>query len=87
MSHVEIQAAYGKYDGIIINAGVYTHTSIAILDALKAVNIRTVDVHLTNLFKREIYRKNPFITEFAEKTILGKGFDGYSEAMKWIVSN
>lgn len=83
----KIQAAYGKYDGIIINAGAYTHTSIAILDALKAVNIRTVEVHLTDISKREFYRKKSFITEFAEKTISGKGFDGYSEAMKWIVSN
>ena len=70
----KIQAAYGKYDGIIINAGAYTHTSIAILD-------------LTDISKREFYRKKSFISEFAEKTILGKGFDGYSEAMKWIVSN
>ena len=83
----KIQAAYGKYDGIVINAGAYTHTSIAILDALKAVNIRTVEVHLTDISKREFYRKKSFISEFAEKTILGKGFDGYSEAMKWIVSN
>lgn len=83
----KIQAAYGKYDGIIINAGAYTHTSIAILDALKAVNIRTVEVHLTDISKREFYRKNSFISEFAEKTILGKGFNGYVEAMKWIVLN
>lgn len=83
----KIQAAYGKYDGIIINAGAYTHTSIAILDALKAVNIRTVEVHLTDISKREFYRKKSFISEFAEKTILGKGFDVYIEAMKWIVLN
>ena len=66
----KIQDAYGKYDRIIINAGAYTHTSIAILDALKAVNIRTVEVHLTDISKREIYRKKSFVSEFAEKIIL-----------------
>lgn len=83
----KIQEAYGKYDGIIINAGAYTHTSIAILDALKAVNIRTVEVHLTEIYIRENYRRKSFISKFAEKIILGEGSDCYIEAMKWIVSN
>ena len=77
----KIQKAYGKYQGIIINAGGYTHTSIAILDALKAVAIPTVEVHLTNINHREEYRKKSYISEFAYLTICGKGFEGYREAI------
>ena len=77
----KIQKAYGKYQGIIINAGGYTHTSIAILDALKAVAIPTVEVHLTDINNREEYRKNSFVSEFAYLTICGKGFEGYREAI------
>ena len=78
----EIQRAYGVFDGIIINAGAYTHTSIAILDALKAVSIPTVEVHLTDINAREEYRKRSYISEYAIKTICGKGFDGYAEAIE-----
>ena len=72
-----IQKALNKYDGIIINPGAYTHTSVAILDALKAVNIPTVEVHITDVNQREEYRKISFVKEFAFLTIAGKGFDGY----------
>lgn len=78
----KIQLAYNRYDGIIINAGAYSHTSIAILDALKAVNVKTVEVHLTDVSKREEFRHFSYISLFAQKTIYGKGFDGYVEAMK-----
>lgn len=78
-----IQKALNKYDGIIINAGAYTHTSVAILDSLKAVNIPTVEVHLTDITKREEFRKNSFISLFAEKVIVGKGFLGYAEALDY----
>ena len=78
----EIQKAYGKFDGIIINAGAYTHTSIAILDALKAVNLPTVEVHLTDISQREDFRHKSYISLYAEKTIVGKGFDGYKEAIE-----
>ena len=78
----EIQGAYGHYDGIIINAGAYTHTSVAILDALKAVNIPTAEVHLTDISKREDFRKFSYISLYAEKVIMGKGFDGYKEALE-----
>lgn len=81
----EIQNAYNLYDGIIINAGAYTHTSIAILDALKAVNIDTVEVHLTDISAREEFRKWSYISLFAKKTICGKGFDGYAEALDYFV--
>lgn len=79
-----IQNAYGLYDGIIINAGAYTHTSIAILDALKAVNIPTVEVHLTDISEREDFRKFSYISLYAEKTICGKGFDGYADALEYL---
>ena len=79
-----IQKAYKKYDGIIINAGAYTHTSIAILDALKSVNIKTVEVHLTDIYSREDFRKHSFISLYAEKVIAGKGFEGYKEAIDYL---
>jgi 3-dehydroquinate dehydratase-2 len=80
----KIQAARGKIDFIIINAGAYTHTSLAILDALKAAAVPAVEVHLTDISKREEYRKFSYISEYAEKTICGKGFDGYKEAIDYI---
>ena len=80
----EIQKAYGKYDGIVINAAAYTHTSVAILDALKAVSIRTVEVHLTDIYNRDEFRKHSFVSLYAEKVIAGKGFDGYIEALDYL---
>ena len=83
----KIQEAHNFYDGIVINPAAYTHTSIAILDALKAVNIPTVEVHLTDIEKREDFRKISYISYFAEKTIKGKGFDGYIEAINYLKEN
>lgn len=80
----EIQKAKGRYTGIIINAGGYTHTSIAILDALKAVSLPTVEVHLTDISKREDFRRLSYISLYAEKTICGHGFSGYTEAMEYL---
>lgn len=80
-----IQKAYGRYYGIVINSGAYTHTSIAILDALKAVGIRTIEVHLTDIMNREDYRKKSFISEHAEMTICGKGFEGYLQAIESLI--
>lgn len=79
----KIQKAYKKYDGIIINAGAYTHTSVAILDALKAVQIPAVEVHLTDIYQREEFRRHSYISLYAEKVIAGKGIDGYREAVKY----
>ena len=79
-----IQQAYQRADGIVLNAGAYTHTSIAILDALKAVGIPTVEVHLTDTESREAFRKTSYISLFAEKTIKGKGFEGYREAIRYL---
>lgn len=77
-----IQKSYGKFDGIIINAGAYTHTSIAIRDALLSVAIPFVEVHLTDVSSREIFRRHSFLSDIAEKTITGKGFEGYKEALE-----
>lgn len=80
-----IQAAYGKFDGIVINPAAYTHTSVAILDALKSVAIPTVEVHLSDINSREEFRKFSYISLVAEKTICGLGFDGYREALRHFV--
>ena len=78
----KIQLAYGVFDGIVINPAAYTHTSIAILDALKAVAIPTVEVHLSDVDSREEFRRHSFVSLYAEKVIKGKGFDGYREALQ-----
>lgn len=79
-----IQKAYRKYDGIVINPGAYTHTSIAILDALKSVNIPTVEVHISDVSTRENFRQKSYVGMYAEKTIIGKGIDGYIEAIDYL---
>lgn len=76
-----IQKAYNRFDGIVINPGAFTHTSVAILDALKSVNIPTVEVHITNVNEREEFRKISYIKDYAIATVVGKGFDGYLEAI------
>ena len=80
----EIQQAYGKFDGIVINPAAYTHTSVAILDALKAVAIPTVEVHLSDINARDEFRKFSYISLYAEKVIVGKGFLGYKEALEYL---
>ena len=77
----KIQEAFGKVDGIVINPAAYTHTSVALLDALKAVGIPTVEVHLSKVEEREAFRQISFVREAAFATITGKGFDGYLEAI------
>lgn len=81
-----IQKAYFEnFDGIIINPAAYTHTSIAILDALKAVSIKTVEVHLSDISLRESFREKSLISQACEKTIMGKGFEGYKEALDYFI--
>ena len=80
----EIQAAYGIFDGIVINPAAYTHTSVAILDALKAVAIPTAEVHLSDINAREEFRRHSFVSLAAKKTICGKGFNGYREAILYL---
>ncbi len=78
-----IQSAYGIYDGIVINPAAYTHTSVAILDALKAVGIPTVEVHLSDINEREEFRRFSYVSLVAKKTICGLGFDGYRKALEY----
>ncbi len=81
----EIQEAYGVFDGIVINPAAYTHTSVAILDALKSVGIPTVEVHISDINSREEFRKFSYISLAAKLTIAGKGFDGYLEAIDYLL--
>lgn len=76
-----IQGALGRADGIVINPAAYTHTSVAILDALKAVSIPTVEVHISNIYEREEFRHHSFVSPACIKTIYGLGFEGYRQAV------
>ena len=80
----EIQKAYGNVDGIVINPGAYTHTSIAILDAVKSVNIPTVEVHISKVEEREDFRQISYVRLACVKTITGHGTDGYLEAIDYL---
>lgn len=77
----KIQQSFNNTDGIVINPAAYTHTSVAILDALKAVNIPTVEVHISDLSTRESFRQISFIRDYCIKTITGQGIKGYCMAM------
>lgn len=81
----EIQAAYGKYDGIVINPAAYTHTSIALLDALKSVGIPCVEVHISDVSKREDFRQTSYVRLACKKTIMGLGFNGYLRAIDFLI--
>jgi 3-dehydroquinate dehydratase-2 len=80
----KIQAAYGSVDGIVINPAAYTHTSVAILDALKAVAIPAVEVHISNVDAREPFRQISYAGLACVKTIKGQGFDGYRQAIVYL---
>ena len=81
----EIQNAYGIMDGIVINPGAYTHTSVAILDAVKAVSIPTVEVHISKVEEREDFRQISYVRLACVKTITGHGTDGYLEAIDFLI--
>lgn len=81
-----VQSAYGTQDGIIINPAAYTHTSVALLDAVKAVGLPTVEVHISDVDSREEFRQVSYIRTACEKTISGRGFEGYLEAADYLVS-
>ena len=81
----KIQAAYGNFDGIVINPAAYTHTSIAILDALKAVSLPAVEVHISDVKAREDFRQISYAGKACIKTIMGQGLDGYRQAMAYLV--
>lgn len=80
----KIQQAYGCYDGIVINPAAYTHTSVAILDALKAVSIPAVEVHISDVSAREAFRQISYPSLYCEKTIAGHGLEGYREALFYL---
>lgn len=79
------EAYYEKADGIVINPGAYTHTSIALLDAVNAVNIPTVEVHISDVSKREDFRQISYVREGCVKTIMGHGLRGYFEAIEFLL--
>ena len=80
-----IQSAYRKFDGIVINAGGYTHTSVAIADAISTVQVPTVEVHISDITKREEFRKHSYLTAVCAQTIMGHGFDGYNMAIDFLL--
>ena len=81
----KIQQAYGKYDGIVINPAAYTHTSVALLDAVKAVQIPTVEVHISDVRLREPFRQISYVRQACLRSIAGHGLPGYLEAMEYLV--
>ena len=81
----KIQAAYGNFDAIVINPAAYTHTSVAILDALKAVALPAVEVHISDVSQREDFRQISYAGKACVKTIMGQGLDGYRQAMTYLV--
>ena len=81
------QAYFDRVDGIVINPGAYTHTSLALLDALKAVSIPAVEVHISQVSEREPFRQISYVSYYCFKTIMGKGFDGYIEAIDLLLAN
>ena len=83
----KIQEAYGQFDGIVINPAAYTHTSVAILDALKAVSIPAVEVHISDVDSREAFRQISYPGLACKHTIKGQGFDGYRQAMVWLTEH
>ena len=82
-----IQQSYGNTDGIVINPGAYTHTSVALLDAVKTVGIPTVEVHISDPDEREDFRRTSYIRLGCIATVKGKGFDGYTEAVDILLKN
>ena len=81
----EIQAAYGVSDGIVINPAAYTHTSVAILDALKSVGLPAVEVHISDVTKREDFRQISYAGMACEKSFIGLGFEGYIKAIDYLI--
>lgn len=81
----KLHEAMGKYDGIVMNPGGYAHTSISLADAIRAIGIPVVEVHISNIYEREEYRHHSYTAEAAVKSIVGKGLEGYSEAVLYLI--
>ena len=79
-----IQEGRGRFDALVLNAAAYTHTSVAIHDAIKAVQIRTIEVHLSEPKNRDDFRKVSFVESVAEKTCSGRGFESYADAIRYL---
>ena len=77
----KLQDAMGKYDGIVMNPGGYAHTSIALADTIRAIEIPVVEVHISNIYEREEYRRRSYTAEAAACSIVGRGLEGYAEAV------
>lgn len=77
---------FEKEAGIVLNAGAYTHTSIALADAVKAIETPVVEVHISNIQEREDFRKHSYLTEVSAHHIIGKGLPGYKEAIEWLIT-
>ena len=82
-----IQKTHNKFDGIVINPGAYTHTSVALLDAVKSVGVPTVEVHISDVSTREDFRQISYIRAACVTSVIGKGFDGYNEAIDVLLKN
>ena len=81
----KIQKARNRFDGILINPAAFSHTSVALLDALKAVNLPVAEVHISDVAKREEFRQTDYVSEIAIKTVCGKGTDGYTQALDYLL--
>ena len=81
----KIQATYGVFDGLVINPAAYTHTSVAILDAIKAVSIPTVEVHISDVDTREEFRRISYVSYVAKERFAGLGFEGYRRAIEFLI--
>ena len=83
----KIQSVYGKVDGLIINAGAYTHTSIALLDCVKSVSLKAVEVHISDVYAREEFRHISYVGMACVKSVIGLGIEGYKKAMEYFLEN
>lgn len=83
----KLQEAMGKYDGVVINSGGYAHTSIALADTIRAIQIPVVEVHISNIYEREKYRHHSFTAEAAVHSIVGHGLEGYAEAIEFLAKH
>ena len=82
----KLHEAMDKYDGVVFNPGGYAHTSIALADAVRAIGIPVVEVHISNIYEREEYRHHSYTAEAAVKSIAGHGLEGYAEAITYLTS-
>ncbi len=82
----KLQEAMDKYDGVVMNPGGYAHTSIALADTIRAINIPVVEVHISNIYEREAFRHHSYTAEAAVKSIVGHGLVGYAEAINYLIA-